>query len=80
VTISFNVPQNMEYTMHTAMLTGELSGNISTQFEVIEKPVVIVPTGGTTLPQSTLPLMMVVISALIAIGGSVALPRIRRNP
>jgi hypothetical protein len=81
----------MELTVHTAMLTGVESGSITTTFEVIAKPVtpeppaapeapapVVVPTGGVILPNAGLPLALVILGALLALG-FVVLPR-RRSP
>jgi hypothetical protein len=78
VTITFLVPQDMEYTTHTATLTGEQSGSVSTTFEVIAKPVV--PTGGTTLPSAAPALALMVLGALSAFTGFSILSRIRVNP
>ena len=79
VTIKFTVPQDMEYTTHTARLTGEQSGSApDVTFEVIARPV-SVPTGGTTLPGAALPLSLMVLGALIALGGFQGLSRTRNG-
>jgi adhesin/invasin len=77
VTFKFAVPETLEYGQHTATLTGEESGDASTTFEVIAKPVV--PTGGTTIPGSSLPLMLMAMGALMAFVGFQVFPRIQRN-
>ncbi|MCL1923794.1 MAG: Ig-like domain-containing protein, partial [Propionibacteriaceae bacterium] len=77
VTITFIVPETMEYALHTATLTGDESGTRSATFQVIPRPVV--PTGGTTLPGATLPLILMALGGLIAVIGGGILTRRQRS-
>jgi adhesin/invasin len=62
---------------HTATLTGEESGAVSSTFQVVPKPVV--KTGGTSLPQAAFPLGIMLLAAMMVLSGVVILPRARRT-
>ncbi|MCL1923795.1 MAG: Ig-like domain-containing protein [Propionibacteriaceae bacterium] len=85
VTITFIIPDDMEYGFHTAILTGVESGSAYVTFEVIAKPaapvapeIPYVPTGGVVQGGSWLAIYLLIAGSLVSFVGFLMV-RIRRN-